>query len=163
MADVHERRYAIKPDEGYGFSAGVTPGEEQVLMGLFCPNLVAFRFDRVGNLLGVEQRPLPFFRDATPPYDIYDERIGPMIEAWQAEMGFRPTIIRVRRFFSDEHSIGIQDYPAHFHEILSDPDEAEDQKADVRESMELWDKDGQFVLLWGNDYWLDESGGVVSS
>jgi hypothetical protein len=29
--------------------------------------------------------------------------------------------------------------------------------------MELWDEDGQFVLLWGNDYWLDGSGRVVSS
>ena len=33
----------------------------------------------------------------------------------------------------------------------------------MRESMRLWDADGQFVLNWGNDYWLDATGEVVSS
>jgi hypothetical protein len=162
MAEARERRYAIRPDEGY-FSAGVTADGQQVLMGLFCPNLVAFRFDRDGNLLSSEQRPVPFFRDVTPPYDIYDRRIQPVIAAWKEEMGFRPATIRVRKFWSAEHYIGIEDYPSHFHEILSDPEADEDEKADVRESMELWDKDGQFVLQWGNDYWLDGAGRVVSS
>src|SRR5205823_2367085 len=120
MAEAYERRYAIRPDEGY-FSAGVTPDGEQVLMGLFCPNLVAFRFDPEGNLLGSEQRPVPFFRDVTPPYDIYDSRIQPMIEAWKEEMGFRPATISVRKFWSAEHYVGIEDYPSHFHEVLSDP------------------------------------------
>lgn len=162
MAEGHERLYAIKPDEGY-FSAGVKPDGQQVLIGLFCPNLVAFHFDRDGKLLRSEQRPVPFVKDVTPPYDIDDERIQPMIETWKAEMRFRPATISVRKFFSDEHDIGIEDYPSHFHEILSDPAADEEEKAGVRESMELWDKDGQFVLLWGNDYWLDESGRVVSS
>lgn len=162
MAEGHQRLYAIRPDEGY-FFAGVTPNGEQVLMGCFCPNLVVFRFDPEGNLLRSEQRPIPFFQGVTPPYDIYDERIQPMIDAWKAEMRFRPATIRVRKFWSDEHCIGIEDYPSHFHEILADPDEDEEEKADVRESMELWDKDGQFVLQWGNDYWLDRTGRVVSS
>jgi hypothetical protein len=162
MEQDHERRYAIKPDEGY-FCAGVTADSKQVLMGLFCPNLVAFDFDLEGNLLRVDQRPVPFFQGVTPPYNIYDERIPPLIESWKKEMGFRPATIRVKRFFSAEHSIGIEDYPAHFHEILSDPAAGDEEKADIHDSMELWDKDGQFVLLWGNDYWLDGSGRVVSS
>ena len=162
MAEGHERLYAIRPDEGY-FSAGITADCEQVLMGLFCPNLIAFRFDREGNLLGSEQRSVPFFRDVTPPYDMFDERIQPMIATWKAEMGFRPATIRVRKFFSDEHFIGIEDYPSHFHEVVSDPGADEEEKADIRGSIELWDKDGQFVLQWGNDYWLDGSGRVVSS
>jgi hypothetical protein len=162
MEPAHERRYAIRPDEGY-FSAGVTADGQQVLMGLCCPNLVAFRFDRDGKLVGTEQRPVPFFRGVTPPYDIYDERLRPMLQAWKAEMGFRPDTIRVQRFYSDEHGIGIEDYPSHFHEVLADPTADAEEKADIRESMELWDQDEQFVLLWGNDYWLDGSGRVVSS
>ncbi len=162
MAEGNERLYAIKPDAGY-FFAGVTADGAQVLMGLFCPNLVAFRFDREGNLFGSEQRPVPFFQGVTPPYDIYDGRIQPMIEAWKQDMGFRPAAIRVRKFWSAEHYIGIEDYPSHFQEILSDPAADEEEKADVRESIELWDKDGQFVLQWGNDYWLDRAGRVVSS
>jgi hypothetical protein len=40
---------------------------------------------------------------------------------------------------------------------------SDEERADVRESMQLWDADGQFVLYWGNDYWLDDSGEVVAS
>jgi hypothetical protein len=163
MTEGHERRYAIKPDQGTFFHTGVTPENEQVLLGLFCPNLVAFRFDLEGNLLRTEQRPVPFFQGVTPPYRIYDERIPPLIEAWKKDMGFCPAAIKVKKFFSEEHSIGIEDYPSHFHEILADPDADEAEKADVRDSMELWDRDGQFVLQWGEDFWLDESGEVVSS
>jgi hypothetical protein len=162
MATGRERRYAIRPDQGY-FSAGVTSAGEQVLMGLSCPNLLALYFDPDGALMRTEHRPVPFFRGVTPPYDIYDDRIRPMIEGWQAEMGFRPATIRVRKFYSDEYSKGIEDYPDHFADILADPEADEEEKADVRESMEIWDSEGQFVLLWGNDYWLDGSGRVVSS
>ena len=163
MAKRHERRYAIKSHETYFFYAGVTPDKQQVLMGLACPNLVAFRFDKEGNLLRTEQRPVPFFQGVKPPYDIYDERIPPLMEAWKMDMRFRPAKIKVKKFFSEEHYIGIEDYPSHFHEILIDPAVDDDDKADGRNSMKLWDKDGQFVLQWGNDYWLDESGEVVSS
>lgn len=163
MEQNHERRYAIQSHDGYFFYTGFAPNDEQVLMGLFCPNLVAFYFDLEGSLLRCSQRPVPFFQGVAPPYHIYDERIPPLIEAWQKEMGLRLATIKVKKFFSQEHFIGIEDYPSHFHEILSDPTADDEEKADVHESMELWDKDGQFVLLWGNDYWLDESGNVVSS
>src|SRR6516225_7787069 len=98
-----------KPDEAYFFYAGVTPDKQQVLMGLACPNLVAFRFDLEGNLLRTEQRPVPFFQGVTPPYDIYDKRIPPLIVAWKKEMRFRPATIKLKRFFSEEHYIGIED------------------------------------------------------
>jgi hypothetical protein len=53
-----ERLYPIKPDEGHLFHAGIIPGDQQLLMGLFCPDLVAFCFDAAGNLLCVHSRPL---------------------------------------------------------------------------------------------------------
>jgi hypothetical protein len=163
MVGNEERRYRIQSHEGYGFYAGVTPEGKQVLMGLACPNLIAFTFDAEGNLLEVDQRPLRFFQGVTPPYDIYDKRILPHLDAWKMEMRFEPTTIEVKKFFSTERYIGIEDYPSHFNEILNDPGESDEEKRDVRDSMKLWDQDGQFVLLWGNDYWLDESGKVVSS
>ena len=168
MEQCHERRYAIQSHEGYFFYTGVRPNNEQVLMGLFCANLlVAFHYDLEGNLLRIDQRPIPLFQGVKPPYD---KRIPLLIEEWQTAMGLWQTAmglqcstIKVKKFFSHELHIGIEDYPSHFHEILSDPASDDGEKADVRESMELWDKDGQFVLLWENDYWLDESGEVVSS
>src|SRR5205814_740764 len=137
--------------------------KQQVLLGLACPNLLAFRFDQEGNLLWTEQRPVPFFQGVTPPYEIYDPRIPPLMEAWKVEMRFHPAKIKVKKFFSEQFFVGIEDYPSHFQEILNDPAAGDSEKADVLDSMKLWDKDGQFVLQWGNDYWLDKAGEVVSS
>lgn len=163
MTQDAERLYPINSHESYGFFAGITSDNSQVLMGLFCPNLVAFLFDSEGDLLSVEQHPVDFFQGITLPYNIYDEKIPTLIEGWQAEIGFQPATIKVKKFFSQQPYIGIEDYPSHFGEILSDPRECEEEKSDIRESMRLWNEDGQFVLQWGNDYWLNGSGDVVSS
>jgi hypothetical protein len=163
MTSRGERCYPIQSHETYGFHAGVTPSDRQVLMGLFCPDLVAFFFDPEGTLLSVEQRPVGFFQGVAPPYNIFDERIPALIEGWQAEMGFQPATIKVKKFFSHQPYIGIEDYPSHYDEVLCDPQECKEEKSDIRDSMRLWDEDGQFVLQWGNDYWLDASGEVVSS
>jgi hypothetical protein len=168
------RHYPIQPEQRY-FDVGMTGAGRQVLMGLYCPDLVAIFFDASGDLISHEARHLEFLQhssvivDGEPIegmvgfYDIYDERIPPRISAWQEELEFRPATIRVKQFFLDELGIGIEDYPSHFGEILDDLGASDEEKADVRESMELWDADGQFVLYWGNDYWLDDSGEVVSS
>lgn len=168
------RLYPIRPGQGY-FDAGMTGDGRQVLMGLYCPDLVAIFFDASGDLISREARHLEFMRpsgvivDGNPIegmvryYDIYDERIPPRIVAWQEELEFRPATIRVKRFFLGGPGIGIEDYPSHFGEILDDPSVSDEEKDDVRDSMRLWDADGQFVLLWGNDYWLDDSGEVTSS
>lgn len=157
-----ERLYPIGTDEVY-FGTGVDSGGHQRLVGLLCPNLVMFCFDQVGNLVRTEKRSVSFFRDAVPPFDIYDERLAPLLEEWKEEIGFRPTAIRVKKFWSAEYGVGIEDYPSHFDENLMDPNTDEDEKTDIKESMKLWDEAGQFVLQWGNDYWLDDTGSVVSS
>lgn len=152
--------YPIKHEPGY-FHAGATGDGRQVLMGLYCPNLVAIYFDRSGELQGTERRPLEFLWPRGESNDIYDERIGPRLRAWQDEMGFRPETIRVKRFFITE--LGIEIYPEHFGEILADPEASDEDKDDIRDSMRAWDADEQFVLFWGNDFWLDGTGEVVSS
>lgn len=166
--------YPIQPEQGY-FEAGMTGDGRQALMGLNCPNLVAIFFDASGDLISHESRRLELLQrsgvivDGEPIegmvgyYDIYDERIPPRIVAWQEELQFRSATIRVKRFRLDELGIGIEDYPSHFGEILDDPKASDEEKDDVRGSMRLWDADGQFVLHWGNDYWLDDSGEVTSS
>src|SRR5262249_16937227 len=151
MARNAERRYPIKSHKYYGFYAGLTSDGRQVLMGLSCPSLVAFFFDTEGELLSVEQRPVDIFQGATPPYDIYNARIQALIREWKTDMGFQRATIKVKKFFSEELYIGIEDYPSHFDEILSDPEEDEEEKQSIRDSMKSWDEDEQFVLQWGND------------
>jgi hypothetical protein len=154
--------YPIQSGQGY-FDAGTTSDGRQVLMGLYCPDLVAIAFDREGELLGIERRPLEFLQQRDGVYDIYDERIPPRLLAWQEEMGLQPATIRVSKFFLDDLGIGIEDYPDHFGEILDDPEASDEEQDEIRESMRTWDAEGQFVLLWGNDYWLDGTGEVGSS
>jgi hypothetical protein len=154
--------YPIQPDQGY-FDAGTASDGRQALMGLYCPDLVAIAFDQAGDLLGCERRHLEFLHQRGGVYDIYDERIPPRLLAWQEEMGFRSATIRVRRFFLDDLWIDIEDYPDHFGEILEDPEALDEEHDENRGSMRTWDAEGQFVLLWGNDYWLDGTGEVVSS
>ncbi len=166
--------YTIRPDQGY-FHCGITGDGRQVLMGLYCPDLVALFFNTAGDYLGHEERRLEFLQrndvivDGVPIeglvafYDIYDQRIDPRLRAWQAELGFRDLADRVKKFSVPTLGIAIEDEPDHFREILEDPETSEEEKADVRDSMADWYEDGQFVLLWRNDYWLDSTGEVVSS
>jgi hypothetical protein len=133
------------------------------LMGLHCPNLIALRFDTEGNFLGTEQRPIPFFQSIAPPYNIYDKRIPPLIKAWKKELHFRKTMITVKKFLSEKYGIFIDDYPSYFHEVLDDSNESDEEKAEIRDLMKSWNKDGQFVLQWGNDYWLSKTGKVIAS
>ncbi len=128
---------------------------------VYCPELVAIFFDESGDLLGVERRHLEFLVPRGGMFDIYDERIPPFLQAWQDEIDFCPEVIQVRKFFIMD--LGIEDYPDHFDEILNDPAASDDEKAGIREAVRRWDADGQFVLIWGNDYWLDSTGEVVSS
>ena len=161
---TNERRlYRIKPDEGYFFYADVTPDNKQVLMGVYCPNLIAFFFDSDGNLLSFHQRSLGVEHPHDGPYNVYSERISQQLSAWQLELGFQPTTIKVKKFFQLELKIGIQDQPDHFGEMLFDPQVSEDEKKEVRDSIRRWEECEQFVLWWGNDYWLDKTGEVVSS
>ena len=170
------RLYTIGHDQEY-LDVGKAKDGRKILMGLYCPDLVAIFFDASGDLLGHEERRLEFLQPESVTvivdgqavggreggYNIYDERISSRIEAWREELGFHPEPIRVKRFFLDDLGIGIGDYPDHFGEILGDPGASEEEKDDVRDSMRLWDDDGQFVLHWGNDYWLDDGGEFVSS
>jgi hypothetical protein len=179
MPELVERasghQYLIQSHESYFFWAGRTKDRTQVLMGLACPYLVGFFFDLGGNLIGVQKRHLEFlqpsgvFVDGEPIqgqvkiYDIYDEEIPIRLDEWQQEIGFQEQIISVKRFADPAIGIGIRDYPEHFAEVLSDPEASEEEKEGVLESLPEWEADGQFVLWWGNDYWLNGDGEVTSS
>lgn len=167
--------YRISTHEPYCFHAGTSRDGRQVLIGLLCPDLVALFFDSDGALLDLEKRPLDFLRPSgvivdgeavegqVGTFDIHDERIPHHLRSWQNEIGFTPCTIAVRRFFVPELGVGIQDAPDHFAEILADPNSSKDEKRDIRESMRCWNANGQFVLWWGNDYWLNATGEVTSS
>jgi hypothetical protein len=169
------RLYSIQTDEASVFWAGMASHRRQVLMGLFCPNLLAIFFDLDGNLISIEEAHLEFLQPSgvfvggepieglVRRYNIYDERIPERIHAWQQQMEFEPAVIRVRKFWVQSKSIGIQDHPKHFAGAFSDPELSQEERDEQREWMRQWDADGRYVLQWGNDYWLDAAGRVTSS
>jgi hypothetical protein len=159
-------------------SAGLTGDGRQVLMGIYSPELIAIFFDPFGKLLDAQKRPLKFIdEDIQRGYapDLRDDRIGEVLSLWQDELGYQPQRILVRKFFILEESsgnvgpwtregIGIEDYPSFWLEVLTNPSAFdEDEKNMVRTEMPRWDREGQFVLWWGNDYWIDGTGELVAS
>ena len=126
---------------GKDFRTGRSASGDQVLIGLLCPNLVLFRFDKGGTLMGRELRPWSFpapFRNGV--YAIYDPmfqtRLAEQIAGWQAELGFIQEPIIVRRFFDDEQWVGIE---------LPE------------------DENCAFVFWWAKDYWMNAAGEVEST
>jgi len=163
MGQASSRLYPIKSHEEYSFFTGFTLGNQQLLMGLLCPSMVAIRFDSDGNLLRIEERPVPFFQGVEPPYNIYDDRIPSLIADWQKEMAFQPAAIKVKKFFSQVPYAEIEDYPNHLREALNDPRASKVQQSEITESIRQWEVEGDFVLWLGNEYWLNNAGEVVST
>jgi hypothetical protein len=170
--------YSIQTDEPRYIWAGTTNLKPQVLMGIACPELVGFFFDRMGNLVEVQKRPLEFlqpsgtFRDEGPSGGairglyVYDERIEDRLSEWQREIDFRTQTITVKRFLDATSGIGITDYPVdYFQQVLDDANvTAEEKESIVQKAVAQWEADGQFVLYWsGCDYWLNRKGEVVAS
>jgi hypothetical protein len=168
-----EHLYFIQPHERKYLHAGQTSDRRQVLMCLCCAKLVCISFDQPGNLLRVEQRPLDFMveevaRDRGTP--VSDERIDVELAAWQKALGFVPATIAVKKFFVMGRTswrgdgIGIEDYPAHWLEAVENPEGcSEEELTAAQEGLSRWQREGLFVLWWGNDFWFDGTGSCVAS
>jgi hypothetical protein len=179
LARDADRLYRIKPHERRLMYAGVTADSKQVLMGLYCPYLVAIFFDERGDVLDVQKRVLPFMVEQIERgvgTNIYDLRIEPRLKEWQGELGYQPATIQVHRFFvleecgnNDEQTgrrsgVGIVDYPSFYHDVFTHPaNHTQEEREQVQEALPRWEEEGQFVLWWGNDYWFDKSGECVAS
>ena len=161
MNPAPERVYQIN-SSGY-WHTGHTSDGNQILFGLYCPDLVAYVFNAAGDLVETQKRPLDFLLESSPPYNIYNPRIELRQEAWKQQLGVRSGLIRVHKFLDNCRGIGIEDYPEYF-DLATEPSNISDgMKSEIEESRRTWEKEGNFVLRWGNDYWLDRNGEIESS
>jgi hypothetical protein len=170
------RLYPIWGEGEHCIFTGLTRDNQQVVMGLSWPDFVAIFFSMDGDLEKVEKRRPTFLEPDDRGWNVFDPRLMEEILAWQKDLGLRPALVRVKKFFVldevgskedspwDRSGIGIEDYPPHFQDFVADPDaEDEEGRRFMRRCMEDWERDEQFVLWWGNDYWLDKTGKIVSS
>ena len=52
------------------------------------------------------------------------------MSAWKVELGFRPELIRVRKFSLPEQGLGIDDRPWHYETFLRSPETDEPDESD---------------------------------
>lgn len=150
-----DRRYPIRSDSNYGFHAGHVPKKRQALIALDVSlNLLVAFFDAKGNFLQVERRNL------SPSLNDRDFQ-----KYLKKEFGFKPGLIRVKAFLIKPELLAVHAFPSHFQEFLDNPRDGFDAADRDRypQSIRTWIANKEFVLDWGNDYWLDDNGEVTSS
>jgi len=143
--------------QGYeeDFCTGTCADGRQAVLGLYEPQLLAYFFDMQGNMLGKERQPYQEPIQAGNDSAIYND--------WQAMLGFSPGTIHIRGFFDSEEGIGIELIPEHLlpEAIAAEPDT--EQRGFLKEDRAGWLESGNFVWLWGNDYWMTPEGEVEST
>jgi hypothetical protein len=134
------RRFNIQT-YGDDFFAGRSKSGEQFLLGLLCPNIVLFRFNAFGTVVGKESRPWQHSAARHQGiYQIYEpvfrELLSLQMSDWRTELGFIEQTIEIELFYDGEEGVGIQ----------------------LPESNEC-----ACVFWWGNEYWMNEQGEVEST
>jgi hypothetical protein len=143
------------------FYTGHARNGRQVLMGLLCPQLVAYFFSPDGTLLNCETRPWNYpapRMKGDGPYQIYDadfdRHLAEQMAGWQREVGFAPNVIRVEEFFDEAHFVGIKALPA--------PGEDSDWDED-EETLEAMREQGMYEFYWAKNYLMSADGRVDST
>jgi hypothetical protein len=161
--------YIIK---GYAqdFYTGQTDNGRQVLMGLLCPDVIAYFFAPSGELLHREIRPWEYpapRHGEDGPYKIYDsefeKHLFAQISRWQGEIGYHEQAIGVQPFFDEERFVGACEIP---HELLDLSDADEDEQEELEEELALWKERkaaGEFVFYWAKDYLMSTDGTVEAT
>jgi hypothetical protein len=151
------------------FIAGRERGGRQILLGLRYPYVVVLVFAASGELVEAVIRPSLFHPKSRGPAGPYftenpdfQEKVSGQIASWQLEIGFRPGPILVQPFALPELSLGIEDLPRHLQGFRKQPKEfSEEEQREFPGIIDEWVSEGNFVLWWGTDYYLDKQGEVI--
>jgi hypothetical protein len=147
--------------------AGLLPDGRQALISCAASGeLTLVSFDRDGNLLGVLHHELPSPKQLLEDgyrRAVFDDDYQDYV---QRELGLSLEVIRVRPFCMPEEMLEVYQMPKHYEAFLKNPDSPDFSPEDRNYYPELitrWNESGQFVFVWGNDYWLNSNGEVEAS
>lgn len=165
QTSVIERLYHIKNDANY-FYAGRIKNGKQVLMGIQAPEIIVIEFDEEGNCSNTILRIIS--KELLPTQQSISvsetDELTTKLHVWQNELGFVPGTISVKIFFLTDRWIGIRDLPDHYQNVLDRPEDySDDRRRDLLEDIRQWKKQGDFVLYWDEEYYLNRRGEVDSS
>jgi hypothetical protein len=161
--------YRIQTHPMLDYCVGHDKHGQAVLLGIRYPYLVAVLFDQVGRLVEIRIRPLGFQAPAIykgGPYITEDplflEKVHNQRSQWEVEFGFKEGPIVVERFFLPQLLIGIEDLPRHLQRFLHHPTEfSTDEQSNYPAIIQDWRTNGNCVLWWGTDYYLNRDGEVI--
>jgi hypothetical protein len=161
--------YTIQNNEIY-YWTGRDRNHQQVMLGLLAPDILIYRFDMDGNYLKCERAALinnPKKDDETGIYVLdstFMARFSSELVKVKHLIGYQARTIRINEFFDLEHYVGILPYPSDYQNFLDSPDGFSDEEKRIYEShVSRWDKDGNFVFCWGEEYWMNSEGEIESS
>ncbi len=84
----------------------------------------------------------------------------------QHQLGFSPGLIRIKEFRIPQEMFAVYHLPEPYQEFLENPNSSvfdDEERKMFPGLIHQWNEWGQFVLEWGNDFWLDCTGEVVAS
>jgi hypothetical protein len=152
--------------ERYFYAGHLPEGRQALIARSVYGQIIAAIFDAGGNLMQVIRQELPsppvlpgsvHFREAD------EDRLQ---EYLRHEFGFSPGLIRVKEFCIPGEEFAVYHLPQLYQEFQENPNspavDAVDREA-LPEVIRQWNEGGQFVLEWGNDFWLDSTGEVVAT
>ncbi len=156
-----ERRYPVKTNADYGFYAGSLTNGRQALATLDVQLLfeIAF-FDVTGEFVGEEKRDLAG-RWPIPAHGYPEINQAELHEYLRNEFGFTPATIRVE-WFETEYGVKIQPLTYWMQRWVTDPTSHDDPERALK-LLRKWVENEEFVLLFGNDYFLNKDGEVTAS
>lgn len=147
-----EKRYTVYSHEAYVIIAGII-GESQVLVFPTGGAFLVLYFDSQGSRT----------ESATVPIDPGKGGRKSLAE-WLGSQGFCRMPISIRRFYIPDINCGIKDIPDSMRKAVEHPERFHPaEAAEIRQMAVEWIRDGMFVLCWGEDYYMDSSGSVISS
>lgn len=126
---------------------------EQVLVGAMGTVVVMVQFRPDGAFEHAQSRDISDNADASV-----------VIRKWLREIGAVKSQILVHRFALPELHIGITDLPQYLQEVVDNPDGTDPGRMEeLLPVLNEWRRDGQYVLLWDEEYFMDANGRVDST
>jgi hypothetical protein len=153
--------YPIQGD-GIDWYTGFDHSDNQLLVVRSFPTVVALSFRRDGDLQEFFSVP-GFPSSSSLEFSDDDEKA---LQNWFDEIGFRLSLIRVKRFHLNDYDIAISDLPEEYREALVNPTKQFPEDREVAlQRLDRWSKVGLFVLRLNEfvDLWIDGTGQVQAS
>lgn len=153
--------YPITSNHYYRFVAGHS-GSEQILAGIVDGSVVRITFDTSGMLCDVQVDALsvPLHVDVSPL--LQSEWKESQAKLLIPHSGIHDGTIHIRRFYLPDLHVGVADIPTVLEQFAIDfQDQNSPDQWVLEEVARSWKESGQYVLHWGQDYWVCE-GWVVA-